>query len=554
MQGDDERRARPTRRDVILAAGASALALPTGAGLTQEPAAARGVVFQDRSGSGLRRAGDPGVGGVMVSNGRDVVLTDTDGRWRLPVSDGDSVFVIKPPHWSVPTGKDGLPRFSHRYRSHGGPQPDRRSDASPATIDFPLARREEDARFEALLLADTQPENDAELAYLRDDIIAPTLGSGAAFAINHGDIVFDDHALYPRYLQMLGASGVAWHHCPGNHDINSDAKDDRTSRETWKRVFGPRHYAFQHANATFIVLDNVYYFGHNPGTATSGRYCGLIGAQQLEFVRNVLAHVPPEQLVVLSMHIPLVNYQEPRNPADNTFDRRALLDLLSSRRHTVSFSGHMHLTEHHYLGLDHGFRGPVPHHHHVLTAASGAWWGGPKDSRGIPSADSQDGTPNGFHMLSVEDNRYTTRFVPAAGKSAGHLRAMVHRPTTAMAQRGALDPHDLAACELVVNVFDGGPASRVTFEISGRNAPPTPLQRRATVDPYIAELFARSRTAQKPWARPVASSHLWKVALPLDLEPGAHCLTVKATDEYRRQVAAHLVLEIADTGMRASRA
>jgi hypothetical protein len=47
---------------------------------------------------------------------------------------------------------------------------------------------------------------------------------------------------------------------------------------------------------------------------------------------------------------------------------------------------------------------------------------------------------------------------------------------------------------------------------------------------------------------------LWKVALPLDLEPGAHCLTVKATDEYRRPVTAHLVLEIADTGMRASRA
>ena len=207
MQGDDERRARPTRRDVMVAAGASALALSGGAGLTQEPATASGVVFHDRSGSGLRRTGDPGVGGVMVSNGRDVVLTDADGRWRLPVSDGDSVFVIKPPHWSLPTGKDGLPRFSHLYRSRTGAQPDRRSDASPATIDFPLARREEDARFEALLLADTQPENDAELAYLRDDIIAPTLGSGAAFAINHGDIVFDDPALYPRYLQTAGRVG-----------------------------------------------------------------------------------------------------------------------------------------------------------------------------------------------------------------------------------------------------------------------------------------------------------------------------------------------------------
>ena len=201
-------------------------------------------------------------------------------------------------------------------------------------IDFPLRRQEERAAFEVSLLADTQPENGAELAYLRDDIVAGALGCGAAFGINHGDVVFDDLSLYPRYLQILGASGIPWHHCPGNHDINSEARDDRSSRETWKRVFGPRHYAFQYAGATFIMLDNVHYFGHNPGTPDSGRYCGQIGEQQLHFVRNVLANVPPEQLVVLSMHIPLVNYQDPSSPADNTIDRRALLELLASRPHT----------------------------------------------------------------------------------------------------------------------------------------------------------------------------------------------------------------------------
>ena len=76
-------------------------------------------------------------------------------------------------------------------------------------------------------------------------------------------------------------------------------------------MFGPRHYAFQYAGATFIMLDNVYYFGHKPGRPKSGHYCGLIGERQLQFVRSVLAHVPPEQLVVLSMHIPLVNYLDP---------------------------------------------------------------------------------------------------------------------------------------------------------------------------------------------------------------------------------------------------
>lgn len=554
MQGDDGRRARPTRRNVLAAAGASALALTAGAGLGSRTALASGFVYRDRNGVGRRRTGDPGIAGVMVSNGRDVVLTDSDGRWRLPVADGDSVFVIKPPHWKTPLDASGLPRSSHLHC----PQAD--VDASPLSIDFPLARQTESPRFEALLLADTQPANDAELAYLRDDIFAGTPRSSVEFAINHGDIVFDDPSLYPRYLQMLGASGLAWHHCPGNHDIDAGARDDRTSRETWKRVFGPRHYAFQHAGATFIILDNIHYFGHNPGTPSSGRYCGLIGAQQLQFVRNVLAHVHADQLVVVSMHIPLVNYQDATSVADNTSDRQALLELLSGRRHTVSFSGHMHLTEHHYLGLEDGFRGPTPHHHHVLTAASGAWWGGPKDSRGIPSADSQDGTPNGFHILSVEGNAYTTRFIPAVGKAARQLRAVIdtprrrHAAAPASDGRETLTPRELAAAELVVNVFDGGPSTRVTFEVAGHHAPPMPLQRTASADPYIVELFARHGATQKSWVRPVSSSHLWKAALPADLAPGEHCLTVRATDEYRRQLTTHLLVEVTQPGTAPSRA
>jgi hypothetical protein len=62
------------------------------------------MVFEVRSGNGSPREGDPGIAGVLVSNGRDVTQTDADGRWTLPVAVGDSVFVIKPPHWTTPIG------------------------------------------------------------------------------------------------------------------------------------------------------------------------------------------------------------------------------------------------------------------------------------------------------------------------------------------------------------------------------------------------------------------------------------------------------------------
>src|SRR5947208_1441215 len=112
MDNGGTRRAGPTRREVMAAAGASALALTAGTGLANAPAVASGCVFEDRHGSGRRRAEDRGIAGVMVSNGRDVVRTDAEGRWRLAVADGDSLFVIKPPHWSTPVGLGGVPQFS----------------------------------------------------------------------------------------------------------------------------------------------------------------------------------------------------------------------------------------------------------------------------------------------------------------------------------------------------------------------------------------------------------------------------------------------------------
>src|SRR5215468_2562686 len=381
MQWGATRRVGLTRRQVMAAASASALTLTTGTGQAAPEQVASGSVFEDLEGRGKRGRASRGIAGVLVSNGRDVVKTDSEGRWRLAVKEGDSLFVIKPPHWGTPLAPGGVPQFSYLHQPRGSPKDIAWRHAGvaetgplPPSIDFPLVRQIESSRFEVLLFADTQPENGLELGFLRDDIIAGALGSGAAFGINHGDVVFDDLSLYPRYLRLLSATGIPWHHCPGNHDINSQARDDRSSRETWKRVFGPRHYAFQHAGATFILLDNVHYFGDNPGAPGSGAYCGLMGERQLQFVRNVLAQVPREHLVVLSMHIPLLTYQDPYKTADNTADRNSLLDLLAARPHTVSFSGHMHLTEHHYLTGDgtHGNLGS--HHHQVLAAASGGWW------------------------------------------------------------------------------------------------------------------------------------------------------------------------------------
>ena len=146
-------------------AGATAVALVGGTGFARRPAVASGTVFEDRSGTGKRQPTDRGVAGVLVSNGRDVTATDADGRWRLSVADGDSLFVIKPPHWATPARAGGIPHFSYEHVSLGSPAASHYPGVNPTgelptNIDFALVRSEESARFDAVLLSDTQPEND----------------------------------------------------------------------------------------------------------------------------------------------------------------------------------------------------------------------------------------------------------------------------------------------------------------------------------------------------------------------------------------------------------
>ena len=555
-----------SRRDLIraAAAGSAALALPTAAAEAQAaadvqvapgtaPTGVTGRVFDDGAG-----AARPGIPGVLVSNGREVAVTDGDGRYTLPVSDETIVFVIKPAGWMTPVEPDTqLPRFFYIHQPAGTPAgldlaypgiaP---TGPLPASVDFPLRRHEEPRRFDVVVFTDPQPETDVEVDFIRDDVLPALRGTGARFGLSLGDEMFDDLSLYDRYNRILGTVGLPWYNIGGNHDLNYEVPDRRHARETFKRVFGPPTYAFAYAGAVFVMLDDVDYLGADPSAPKgAGRYQGRLAASQLDFVRNLLARVPEDSLVVLSLHIPLRTYLDD-TPAQNLVNRAELLKLLSGRRYTFSMSGHTHTTEHHYLGAAEGFDGPEPHHHHVLTAVSGSWWSGPFDHRGVAVADSRDGTPNGFHILSIDGNRYETRFVPAKEPDGRQIRVSVlsqfhdemrrdYRPGALLQPR--LPAREVRAALVVANVFDGGPRTRVTLSVGATD--PVAMTRHLGPDPFVQEVYARNEATKKSWVQAVPSSHLWAARLPA-LEPGTYPVLVEAVNEYGRKVATRLALEI----------
>ena len=556
-----------SRREVVKGTGATALALaaaawPGAPGFAASGQTVTGIVFEDRSRTGHRKPSDPGLPGVFVSNGREIARTDAEGRYTLPIEEGMVVFVIKPTGYAVPVDENNLPRFFYIHQPEGSPGElnlhFRGIDPTgplPASVDFPLTKTEEPSSFDVILFTDPQPESDVEVSFIRDSVVNGVVGTKAAFGVTTGDLMFDDLSLYNRYNRIIGKIGLPWYSIGGNHDLNFEARDRDFSRETFKRVFGPAYYAFEYGGAVFIMLDNVDYLGGNPAKPReSGKYEGRFDDKQLTFIANLLKEVPTDKLVVVCMHIPLRTYLGPDDPVVSTVNASALLKLLSGRPNTVSFSGHTHTTEHHYFGAEDGFAGPSPHHHHVMTAVCGSWWSGPYDHRGVAVADSRDGTPNGFHVLSVEGNRYTTRYQPANEPNARQMRIMldsefhragkeIYRDFRMGQLLGSPIPQEnVYATEVIVNFFDGGPRSTVEYRIANR--PAVQMTRTVRPDPFVEEIYARNVATKKPWVNAEPCSHLFVAKLPSDLEAGTHCLNVRAIDEYGRAHSDNLVVEI----------
>jgi 3',5'-cyclic AMP phosphodiesterase CpdA len=521
-----------------------------------------GTVFDDRNGDSLRDEGEPGVPGVLVSNGLDVVPTDSDGRYRLDLDERELVFVTKPAGWAVPLSEDNLPQFFYRYYPSGtpaelglrypGPEP---SGSLDGPIDFPLRRVEEPDTYEVIWFSDPQPQTPAEIDYIRDDVIAELVGTRAAFGITVGDIMYDDLALFPRYNEVVGQVGIPWYNVPGNHDMNFQAGHDRDSLETFKRYFGPPYYSFEYGQVHFVVLDTVDYLGRDAQRGRLGRtYEGRVSERQIAWLENDLEHVPTDRLVVLAMHIPLRSLSDRKSSSINVANLPDLLDVIGGREKLFAVAGHMHNNEHHYFTKEDGLDSQTPLHLHTLAAVSGSWWSGPFDERGIPVAVQSDGSPNGYHVMSVGGTDVRMRY-QAAGKPADYQMRVTIEPASdgekSRKRRGsrknaspdgrvALDR--VGSSQVVVNLFDGGPNSRVEYRIGERA--PVSMHHVHRQDRYVKDLYRRNKATKKRWVQAARCLHLWEADLPADLGPGIHTIRVEAVDEYGQRHEAHKVLEI----------
>ena len=311
-----------------------------------------GIVFNDANGNGVRDAGERGVPNVVVSDQRDVVVTDAGGGFTLPGADTKGVVFV-----SVPDGWRAVGTFW-------------RPVAAGSSISFALASAPRVTSFTFVHGSDSHVST-ASLARLRrfralSDSIAP------AFVIVTGDLVRDALRVGEKeatgYYELFETEArqfkaPVWT-VPGNHEnfgierdtSHVDASHPLYGRGMYHHFRGPDYYSFTYGGVHFVGLNTVdiddkWYYGH-------------VDSTQLAWLEKDLAHVPASMPIVTFDHIPLFSAAETINgymagpPAPSTItvngvttfrhtvgNAKDVLARFRNRRLVLALGGHVHIRE-----------------------------------------------------------------------------------------------------------------------------------------------------------------------------------------------------------------
>lgn len=495
-------------------------------GFSHAQEVAKGSVFMDNNKNGKREKNEQGLSGVSVSNGREVVQTDSKGNYVLPVDNDNIIFVIKPKDYSFPLDEQNRPLYYYIHKPLGSPKlkytTTEATGKLPKSLDFGMYADKEPTDFKAFIFGDPQAYTIEELEFFKKGIIDEiSADKGPLFGISLGDLVGDNLSLHAPYKQTIAHMDLPWYHVMGNHDMNYDVVSDSLSDESFEMNFGPNNYSFNYGNAHFIILDNIIY----PNPRTGKGYLGGFRKDQLDFVENDLKYVPKDRLVVLAFHIPLVHK---KSDVFRNEDRQRLFDILKDFPNTVSLSAHTHYQQQNFYGKAEGWRQDTPHHEYNVGTTSGDWYSGQINQQGVPTSTMRDGTPKGYAIMRVKDNSYAFDYKVAGQDKAYQINII--SPSSVKAKHSK-------RYKIYANFFMGKPDDILEYRVDGKDwkkmSPadmPDPSYQYEVLKYDNATEFIDGRRPSDA----AKSTHLWEIKLP-NLKAGTYQIEVRAKDMYGRE-------------------
>ena len=565
------------------------------AGSTKSADTLQGRVFLDSNQDSSSGSQENGVAGVTVSNGRDVVQTDREGRYELPAYENMTVSITQPAGYQVPVDESNVAQFHYTHLPKGSPELKygglEPTGPLPDAVNFPLTESDETADSEqgCVIAGDLQPYDKTEIGYARDGAITDLsdrndyAGCGALFI---GDVVGDDLSLYPDVRGLTKQLNGPVRFLPGNHDLDFDSPTADHSFDTFREHLAPQYYSYDVGNTHVIALNTVRYpctpdvdnaDGKRPeceNPKSDPAYNGRLSKDQLTWLEGDLANVPNDKLVVVASHIPLLTFADEGSPIHQVDQVRKVYELLEGHK-AVSVAGHTHSIENMKTGdLVKGWKDifgvdGLPFPHITAGAISGDWYSGNLTPEGYPVSVGRDGGRPGILTLDVDGSDFKERF-SVTGKSDDYqMQLGINSPTyrqwyvarqkwneTEQGKAPELDDArkitraDLqGGTWLTTNFWMGSSDSTVEVSIDGgpsQEAVRTQqMQGEAQrVGPLWSDPHAVAQQLVNGGSVADRSMHLWRLELPNGLDVGAHRARVTATDAYGREFNRSMVFKV----------
>lgn len=352
----------------------------------------KGIVFCDGK----------GVPGVVVSDGYEVTVTDSDGIYYLPSAKQNKfVFISLPGNYEV-AASDNIPQFFRRLA--GG--------STVEQHDFSLVRAD-NSKHVVIPLADWHLANrNDDLAQFSNGIvpdvnatISSYSGTGTkVYGLAMGDMTWDaywyeNNFRLPNYIPEMKKINCPMFNLIGNHDNDPYIAGDIEAEQPYRDLIGPTYYSFNLGEVHYVVLDNIQYInsGGSQGVVGDRSYSDVIVSAQTSWLQKDLAAITDKSTpLVILMHSPLWtnptldgNGQQVSSFALN--NGSTLVSLLGAFEKVHVITGHTHIN---YTVES----GSVIEHN--TAAVSATWWWTGKTGYANNHI-CKDGSPGGYGVWEI---------------------------------------------------------------------------------------------------------------------------------------------------------
>lgn len=338
---------------------------------------------------------------VAVSDGFSVVATDKDGMFIMrPHQDSWYIYYSIPADCEV-IRKNGAPRFYIL----------RAKDVKEYNFELKKLPNGKEEKFALFALGDVQVASSTALNRFTNEAV-PAMKEHVksieipCYGITLGDVVSssDGKNAVPYMGDLHEAMdykliGMPVFQVMGNHDNthynaenpltpdSSNSTFEIKAQRAFETTFGPINYSFNRGDIHIVGMRDIVYRYDN----TSANYATGFLPEQYEWLKQDLALVPKDKMVVLCVHIPLYGS---RSKAGSTGHYvKEVHQLLSKFKEAHVISGHTHIQRNYEPTKDY----PTIYEHNMGTVC-GTWW---------TSNVCGCGTPNGYGVFIGENGTFT---------------------------------------------------------------------------------------------------------------------------------------------------